>query len=194
MTVEKLHHVAYRCRDAVRTADFYTEALGLKFTMAMSDERAPTTGDHCQYIHIFFEMADGSHIAFFELPEAAPMKLDPNTPPWVQYIALEVSDASAFEAGIKRLKDYGVEVTGPLDHHIFQSIYFHDPDGYRVELTYRTERPGVIHRLRETAVPTLERWAKTRRVPNKTPWVHQSPHSAAPALSEVDRMYRIIFP
>src|SRR3546814_7150381 len=61
------------------------------------------------------------------------MNLDPNTPPWVQHLALEVEDAEALEQSVKRLKDYGVEVIGPVDHHIFQSIYFHDPDGHRVE-------------------------------------------------------------
>ena len=28
---QKLHHVAYRCRDAQETVDFYTKVLGLKY-------------------------------------------------------------------------------------------------------------------------------------------------------------------
>src|SRR3546814_8092659 len=102
MTIQKLHHVAYRCRDAKRTVDFYTKALGLKFTMAMSEDKVPTTGARCPYMHIFFQMADGSHVAFFDLAEAEPMNLDPNTPPWVQHLALEVEDAEALEQSVKR--------------------------------------------------------------------------------------------
>jgi catechol 2,3-dioxygenase-like lactoylglutathione lyase family enzyme len=29
---QKLHHVAYRCRDAQETVDFYTKVLGLKYS------------------------------------------------------------------------------------------------------------------------------------------------------------------
>ncbi|EQB00041.1 catechol 2,3-dioxygenase-like lactoylglutathione lyase family enzyme [Sphingobium wenxiniae] len=177
MTIQKLHHVAYRCRDAKRTVDFYTKGLGLKFTMAMSEDRVPTTGARCPYMHIFFEMADGSHIAFFDLSEAEPMQLDPNTPPWVQHLALEVENAEALEEHIKRLRDYGVDVIGPIDHNIFQSIYFHDPDGHRVELTYRTETAEALKELSELAEPMLQEWAETRQVSTKAAWVHQSLHA-----------------
>lgn len=174
MSIQKLHHVAYRCRDAVRTVDFYTKALGLEFTMAMSEERVPTTGVRCPYMHIFFKMADGSHIAFFELPEEAPMNLDPNTPHWVQHIALEMENADTLMAAVEKLKSYGVEVIGPIDHHIFQSVYFHDPDGHRLELTYRTETPEAIKQLSEVAEPMLREWAETRTVSDKAAWVHAS--------------------
>ena len=135
MSIKGIHHVAYRCRDAKRTVDFYTKAMGLKFTMAMSEHRVPTTGAECPYMHIFFQMGDGSHIAFFDLASAKPMELDPNTPPWVQHIAFEVEDATALEEAIQRLRRYGVEVIGPISHDIFQSAYCHDPDGHRLELT-----------------------------------------------------------
>ncbi len=174
MSTIGLHHVAYRCSDAVRTVDFYTKALGLKYTMAMSEERVPTTGALCPYMHIFFQMGDGSHVAFFELPEEAPMKLDPNTPPWVQHLALEVEDADALDAAVAQVKDYGVEVIGPVDHVIFKSVYFHDPDGHRLELTYRTETPEALRKLGEVAGPMLQEWAENRKVSDKAAWVHAS--------------------
>ena len=176
MSIQKLHHVAYRCRDAVRTVDFYTKALGLKFTMAMSEQKVPTTGADCPYMHIFFQMADGSHIAFFELPEEPEMNLDPNTPPWVQHIALEMEGADSLTEAVGKLRDYGVEVIGPVDHHIFQSVYFHDPDGHRLELTYRTETPEAIQQLGELALPMLKEWSETRKVSDKASWVHASLH------------------
>ena len=178
MLVQKVHHVAYRCRDAKRTVEFYTKALGLTFTMAMSEERVPTTGQRCPYMHIFFQLEDGSNIAFFDLSEADPMQLDPNTPHWVQHIAFEVADAEALEQAIGRLRDYGVEVIGPVDHNIFQSIYFHDPDGHRLELTYRTETPAAMTALREAAWPMIEDWAATRSVSDRAAWVHEGLHKA----------------
>lgn len=174
--IKGVHHVAYRCRDAKRTIGFYTKALGLKFTMAMSEDRVPTTGAECPYMHIFFQMGDGSHVAFFDLAKADPMQLDPNTPPWVQHLALEVPDAAALQAAAQRLRDYGVEVIGPVDHHIFQSIYFHDPDGHRVELTYRTETADAMRALAEIKDDMVEEWSRTRKPSARAAWVHADLH------------------
>ena len=70
MDVKSLHHVAYRCKDAKQTAEFYTKALGLEYAMAVAEDRVPSTGEESPYMHIFFRMDDGSYVAFFELPEA----------------------------------------------------------------------------------------------------------------------------
>ncbi len=32
---ERLHHIAYRCRDAQRTVDFYTKVVGLKYVAGL---------------------------------------------------------------------------------------------------------------------------------------------------------------
>ena len=66
MAVQQLHHVAYRCNDAKETADFYTKLLGLEYYAAVSEDTIPSTGEKCLYMHIFFAMADGSCVAFFE--------------------------------------------------------------------------------------------------------------------------------
>ena len=178
MAVNKVHHVAYRCSNARQTVDFYTKGLGLPFVMAMSEERVPTTGAHCPYMHIFFRLEDGSHLAFFDLAEEKPMRLDPNTPPWVQHIALEVSGPEAMDEIIAMLGAYGVDVIGPVDHAIFKSVYFHDPDGHRLEITYRTEAPGAVKRLNDVAYSMLDEWDKTRSVSNQAAWVHEGLHDA----------------
>ena len=71
MAVQQLHHVAYRCNDAKQTADFYIDILGLKYYAAVSEDTVPSTGEKCPYMHIFFAMADGSCVAFFEVPSRA---------------------------------------------------------------------------------------------------------------------------
>jgi glyoxylase I family protein len=45
MDIKSLHHVAYRCKDAKQTAEFYTEVLGLEYAMAMAEDRVPSTGE-----------------------------------------------------------------------------------------------------------------------------------------------------
>ena len=54
MTVQSLHHVAYRCKDAQQTVDFYTKVLGLKFTMAMAEDKVVTvTCEFCKSNYVF---------------------------------------------------------------------------------------------------------------------------------------------
>jgi catechol 2,3-dioxygenase-like lactoylglutathione lyase family enzyme len=67
MLCKGLHHAAFRCRDARETVDFYTSVLGLKFIHAMGEDHVPSTGAYSPHIHIFFEMDDGSRIAFLQV-------------------------------------------------------------------------------------------------------------------------------
>ena len=53
---QKLHHVAYRCRDAQETVEFYTKVLGLKYAAGhQSPEGARPYGEEVDLIHIFFD-------------------------------------------------------------------------------------------------------------------------------------------
>ncbi len=174
MTVQSLHHVASRCKDAQQTVDFYTKVLGLKFTMAMAEDKVPSTREECPYMHIFFRMADGSHVAFFELPEAAPMGRDANTPEWVQHLALRVDDEAALLEYKRRVEAAGGEVIGPVDHTIFRSIYFFDPSGIRLELTANVLAPEAMRKLDETRDAMLEEWNRTKRPPRQASFVHAS--------------------
>ena len=167
MLVKSLHHVAYRCKNAKETADFYTRALGLKYKMAVSADTVLSTGEYSPHFHLFFEMEDGSSVAFFEVPESPEMGFDPNTPDWVQHLALRVGSMEELLAAKKRLEGMGVEVLGPADHRICQSIYFHDPSGHRLELTFPTETPAMVAAMQKAAPAMLDQWDKTKRaVPN----------------------------
>jgi catechol 2,3-dioxygenase-like lactoylglutathione lyase family enzyme len=74
--LQRLHHVAYRCLDAAETVDFYTNVIGLRFAHAISQDRVPSTQEFSPHLHIFFELGDGSYLAFFELGKAAQPQRD----------------------------------------------------------------------------------------------------------------------
>jgi glyoxylase I family protein len=149
--LERLHHVAYRCRDAAETTRFYEDMLGLRLEIALAENYVPSTGEWSPHIHIFFQMADGSFIAFFELPESPEMERDQATPDWVQHLALRVADMETLDKIKARLEAAGVEVLGPTDHKIFQSIYFFDPSGHRLEVAVDT---GHARNVRGAARPS----------------------------------------
>lgn len=49
------------------------------------------------------------------------------------HFAMRVTDHGALDTWKARLQSKGLEVEGPIDHGVFRSIYFHDPNGYRLE-------------------------------------------------------------
>lgn len=165
MLCKKLHHAAFRCRDARETVEFYTGVLGLRFTHAMGEDHVPSTGKYSPHVHIFFEMEDGSHIAFFECPkdEGEPSGRDPKTPAWIQHFAFEVADEATLLRAKGELEAKGVEVLGPTDHDGFiKSIYFLDPSGHRLELTARTcHDPVRLQSFIDEAPKVLELWEQT---------------------------------
>jgi catechol 2,3-dioxygenase-like lactoylglutathione lyase family enzyme len=171
--VRRIHHVAYRCRDARETVEFYRDVLGMAFTTAFAEDRVPSTHEPDPYMHVFLDAGMGNVLAFFELPTRAPMGRDPNTPAWVQHIAFEVDDLETLESTRRRLLQHGLEVVGPTDHGLFKSIYFFDPNGHRLELTVNTATAELEQRAREVAPAMLEEWSRTKRAPRHAAWLHE---------------------
>ena len=142
--LQGVHHVAYRCRDAKETVEFYGKALGMDFLLAISEDRVPSTKEPDPYMHVFLDAGNGNVLAFFEVPNSPPMGFDPNTPSWVQHIAFKVKDVETLLAIKARIEGMGLSVLGPVDHELFQSIYFHDPNGHRLELAANTSTPETL--------------------------------------------------
>ena len=165
MNLQGIHHVAYRCKDAKQTVAFYRDIMGMDFQLAIAEDEVPSTGEPDPYMHIFMDAGNGNVLAFFEIPNSPAMGRDPNTPSWVQHIAFKVEDMDALLAAKKHLDTAGIDVLGPVDHTIFKSIYFFDPNGHRLELAVNTAKPGVLDKLHDIAEDMIEEWSETKRAP-----------------------------
>jgi catechol 2,3-dioxygenase-like lactoylglutathione lyase family enzyme len=163
--IHGLHHFAWRCRDAEETRCFYEGTLGLPLVHVIALDRVPSTGEHCPYLHIFFQLRDGSYLAFFDLGDGQAPLPSPNTPAWVQHIALQVDSREALQAMQRRLVEAGLEVLGIVDHCFVESIYFFDPNGLRVELTVRTAGEEQLQGYAREAHAKLAQWNARRRTP-----------------------------
>lgn len=158
-----LHHFAWRCRDAEETRHFYEDLLGLPLVHLIRLDRVPSTGEYCPYVHIFFEMTDGSCIAFFDLGDGQAAAPSPNTPDWVNHIAMRMDTLEELEAMRQKLIAHGVNVLGVTDHKMCKSIYFFDPNGLRLEFAVATQTEDEARAHRESARAGLDAWTAFRR-------------------------------
>jgi catechol 2,3-dioxygenase-like lactoylglutathione lyase family enzyme len=160
--VHGLHHFAYRCRDAEETRRFYEDVLGLPLVHIIRADNVPSTGEYCPYVHIFFRMRDGSYMAFFDLGDDTASAPSPNTPAWVNHIALRVDSVDELLDAKRRLEAAGVEVLGVTDHKFINSIYFFDPNGIRLELTTYTGTDAYMRKKEVSARAELDAWTREK--------------------------------
>ena len=170
--LQRIHHVAYRCRDAKQTVEWYRQHLGMDFVLAIAENNVPSTGAPDPYMHVFLDAGQGNVLAFFELPNSPPMGRDGATPEWVQHIAFKVGSLDELMAAKARLEAAGIEVVGPTEHTIFKSIYFFDPNGHRLELAVDTATPEMNQKLDAVKWDMLDEWARTKRAPQHAAWMH----------------------
>ena len=162
--IKGLHHNAYRCRDSEETRRFYEDFLGLKLANAFEINETKT-GRKTSVLHSFYQMADGSFLAFFDAPER-PFKFKAQHD-YDLHIALEV-DLKTLHKMFDKGHKAGIETRGISDHGFIDSIYFRDPNGYVVELTApRQGSKKMLADAKKTAHQRLKSWtaAKQRQRP-----------------------------
>lgn len=158
--IKQLHHYACRCRDSEQTRQFYEVFLGLRLAEAKLIEET-ITGRPVRALHTFYEMADGSYLAFFETPDV-PFEFEEQHD-FDLHVALEV-ERDTLEGWMEKARSAGIDVRGISDHQAMDSIYFRDPNGYVVELTAkRPEHDELMNPETNGAQDRLARWQEIKR-------------------------------
>jgi catechol 2,3-dioxygenase-like lactoylglutathione lyase family enzyme len=111
--VNGIDHVVLHVRDVARAKKFYTEVLGLT-VYRENDEQV--------FLH-----AGQQGVALFRKRDAAPLTAGND----LNHLALNVA-AGTYETLKAELERQGVTVTGRPGEE--RCIYFHDPDGHRLQL------------------------------------------------------------
>jgi len=128
--IKGLHHAAYRCADSAQTRAFYEDFLELPLAGALKITETKT-GRPTEVLHTFYQLTDGSHLAFFEAPDR-PFEFK-SQHDFDLHIALEVTP-DYLQYMLQKGKDQGIDTRGVSDHGFIDSIYFRDPNGYVIEL------------------------------------------------------------
>jgi catechol 2,3-dioxygenase len=117
----KLGHVVLKVRDARKSREFYTRALGLK--VAHEDLERGT---------VFLSFGTQHHdLALFQM---ATGEAPDDKQPGLHHTAWQLGSFAELQAAYRELRQLGFAVESTVEHNVTRSVYFPDPDGNRVEL------------------------------------------------------------
>ena len=136
--IHGVHHTARPTWKLRQTVEFYRDKLGLPLVHAVSARGWPE--GHPDFLHFFFDSGNGSTIAFFyyigtERPE--------NLKPFMSHFytathtAWQVEKPEDLEVWRQRLLAQGIPLRYETRHEIIESLYFSDPNGYPMEITFQ---------------------------------------------------------
>jgi len=138
-----VHHVAYACKDPEATRHFYEDLCGFPL---VHTEVTGIPDTESFFRHFFFDLGDGTCIAFFEMHgmgEKQDWKSDISDsvglPVWVNHVAFKADKERQVQAKAT-LSAAGIEPLMDVDHGWCHSVYYIDPNGIMVEFCRDT--PG----------------------------------------------------
>jgi catechol 2,3-dioxygenase len=134
--LKRIGHILLKVADVERSKAFYSKLLGFEVV-----EEDPVHGG------VFMTLGEEGHTLDLspidDLANAQP--LSPNRV-GVHHIAFLVDSEEALKKAYFTLQDHGVEVVRAIDHVSQKSIYFHDPDGNRLEIYYELPNAPALFR------------------------------------------------
>ncbi len=155
-----IHHIAIMAADIREHIAFFSDVLGCRLS-AIFDMHGVPGG-----VHAFLHLNDHCYFSVVQLPgvKDIPIQLGtthagtgagPCAPGTMQHLAFRVDTPEDLVAMRDRIRSKGVNVIGPLDHVMCQSIYFAGPDQLTLEVACSSEAinpkawidPAVVERL-----------------------------------------------
>ena len=141
-----VHHTARPTWKLQETVEFYRDRMGLKLVHAISAKGWGPEG-HPDFLHFFFASGRGSTIAFFYYIGAA-------QPDYLRHRVRWDGDSVHTSWGVEsrddllswksRLEANGIDVFMRVEHELIDSIYFRDPNGYLLEITFQLREMGLL--------------------------------------------------
>ena len=196
--VTGIHHLAVMSADIKQHIAFFSDVLGCKLS-ALFDMHGVPGG-----LHAFMHLSDHCYFSIVQMPQVADIPIElgvthsgtgaaPSAPGTMQHLALKVDTPAELLAMRDRIRSRGVNVIGPIDHGLCQSIYFGGPDQMTLEVaTSQSEiaqdswiDPSVLERCgitadEATAYKAPEAYAGEGGAVAQPPYDPAKPHQAYP--------------
>jgi glyoxylase I family protein len=136
--VVQYFHNAFRVANMERTRHFYEDVIGVPLIGCEVVNVDPSDNAPTHYIHTFFELADGSYLAFFQYHnDKYPYYERKHS--YMDHCAVTVRDDETFWATLERVKAENISYY-LVEHPNCLSAYIKEPDGGYFEIA----RPGPL--------------------------------------------------
>lgn len=162
----RLHHHAFVSRDQEATRRFYEEIIGLPLVATWCEVEDFGEGPRA-YCHTFFELADGSALAFFQFADAAMSEQQASLASSSLFDHVALRATRELQEQVRKRAEQAHLQTVLHDHGYCRSLYLRDPDGLIVELT--VDDPKALaegSERRASARADLARWLAGDHAPN----------------------------
>jgi len=151
-----VHHTARPTWKLRETVEFYRDKLGLPLVHAIS-ARGWGPSNHPDFLHFFFDSGKGSTIAFFyyintEQPDYTRAVGDYRFE--ATHTAWSVDTYNELLQWRERIEAQNIPLIYQIRHELIESIYFRDPNGYYLEITFQQRPMNSLDA--EDAARTLE--------------------------------------
>ena len=151
-----VHHTARPTWKLAETVHFYRDLLGLPLVHAIS-ARGWGPEDHADFLHFFFDSGNGSTIAFFYYigttpPEFVSVRDDYRYR--ASHTAWRVETREQLLECRAKVEAAGIPLKYQIRHEVIESIYFDDPNGYGLEVTWQVRPFETVDR--DDATRTIE--------------------------------------
>ena len=139
-----VHHLAIMAGDIKKHIAFFSEVVGFPL-VALFDMHGVPGG-----LHAFLRMNDYGYFSIVQLPDVDRIPIEighthagsgalPSAAGTLQHLAFRVDTPAALLAMRDRVRSHGINVIGPIDHGMCQSIYFAGPDQMTLEIATSAE-------------------------------------------------------
>ena len=140
-----IHHLAIMSADIKSQIEFFSDVLGCKLSAIFAMHGVPGG------IHAFMHLDDHCYFSIVQLPAVKDIPVQmgvthsgtgagPSAAGTMQHLAFKVDTPDQLLAIRDRIRKKGVNVIGPIDHGMCQSIYFGGPENMTLEVaTSETE-------------------------------------------------------
>lgn len=134
-----VHHLAISTADIKRQIEFFSDVLGMELVALYWMHGVDGAW------HGFMKANDHCYIAFVQMDAIKDIPIEygkshagsgalPSAPGTMQHVAFNVDTGDDLLNIRDRIRSRGVNVLGPIDHGMCQSIYFAGPEGLTLEV------------------------------------------------------------
>jgi catechol 2,3-dioxygenase-like lactoylglutathione lyase family enzyme len=134
-----IHHIAIMAGDIKKHIAFFSEVVGFPLVALFEMHGVPGG------LHAFLRMNDYAYFSIVQLPDVDRIPVEigrthsgsgalPCAAGTLQHLAFRAGTSAELLAMRDRVRSHGINVIGPIDHGLCQSIYFAGPDQMTLEV------------------------------------------------------------